>query len=85
MRRGSSSTPAKQRLAGGPSAVHYAVVNGAPAILFVPGEHVVGAVTFDLAGGRIATVRGIAAPARLLRLTEAWRQHEPDTPLITQW
>lgn len=84
-RAGFTSTPAKQRLAGGPSAVHYAVVNGAPAILFVPGDQVVGAVTFDIAGGRIATVRGIAAPARLVRLTEAWRQHEPDTPLITQW
>jgi RNA polymerase sigma-70 factor (ECF subfamily) len=84
-RAGFKSTPAKQRLAGGPSAVHYAVVNGAPAILFVPGDQVVGAVTFDIAGGRIATVRGIAAPARLVRLTEAWRQHEPDTPLITQW
>ena len=24
-------------------------------------------------------------PTRLARLTEAWRQHEPDTPLITQW
>ncbi|MEU0086408.1 sigma-70 family RNA polymerase sigma factor [Streptomyces sp. NPDC006274] len=84
-RAGFKSTPAKQRLAGGPSAVHYAVVNGAPAILFVPGDQVVGAVTFDIAGGRIATVRGIAAPARLVRLTEAWRRHEPDTPLITQW
>ncbi|WP_374116262.1 hypothetical protein [Streptomyces sp. CoH27] len=40
---------------------------------------------FDTAGGKIATVRGIAAPARLVRLTEDWRQHEPDTPLITQW
>ena len=42
-------------------------------------------VTFDLADGKIATVRGIAAPTRLVRLTEAWRQHGPDTPLITQW
>jgi hypothetical protein len=29
-------------------------------------------------------VRGIAAPTRLVRLTEAWRQRGPDTPLITQ-
>lgn len=49
------------------------------------GDQVIGAVTFDITGGRIATVRGIAAPARLTRLTEAWRQREPDTPLITQW
>ncbi|MFD4764402.1 sigma-70 family RNA polymerase sigma factor [Streptomyces sp. NPDC058439] len=84
-RAGFKSTPAKQRLAGGVSAVHFALVNGAPAILFVPGGKVVGAVTFDVTGAKIATVRGIAAPARLVRLTEAWRQHEPDTPLITQW
>ncbi|KUJ68459.1 RNA polymerase subunit sigma-70 [Streptomyces albus subsp. albus] len=84
-RAGFKPTPAKQRLAGGTSAVHYALVNGAPAVLFVPGDKVVGAVTFDITGGKIATVRGIAAPTRLVRLTEAWRQHEPDTPLIAQW
>ncbi|MFD9408024.1 sigma-70 family RNA polymerase sigma factor [Streptomyces sp. NPDC059989] len=84
-RAGFTSTPAKQRLAGGVSAVHFALVNGAPAVLFVPGGKVVGAVTFDMAGGKIATVRGIAAPARLVRLTDAWRQHEPDAPLITEW
>ncbi|MEV6954568.1 sigma-70 family RNA polymerase sigma factor [Streptomyces sp. NPDC051183] len=84
-RGGFKSTPAKQRLAGGPSAVHSALVNGAPAMLFVVGDQVVGAVTFDIAGGKIATVRGIAAPARLVRLTEAWRQHGPDTPLVSQW
>ncbi|TXS26127.1 sigma-70 family RNA polymerase sigma factor [Streptomyces sp. ms191] len=84
-RAGFKPTPAKRRLAGGTSAVHYALVNGAPAILFVPGDRVVGAVTFDLTDGRIATVRGIAAPSRLLRLAEAWRQHEPDAPLMSQW
>ncbi|MER5357999.1 sigma-70 family RNA polymerase sigma factor [Streptomyces sp. NPDC002785] len=84
-RAGFKPTPAKRRLAGGTPAVHYALVNGAPAILFVPGDRVVGAVTFDIANGKIATVRGIAAPTRLVRLAEAWRQHEPDTPLISQW
>ncbi|MFE9220951.1 sigma-70 family RNA polymerase sigma factor [Streptomyces lavendulae] len=84
-RAGFKSTPAKQRLAGGVSEVHFALVNGAPALLFVPDGKVVGAVTFDIAGGKIATVRGIAAPSRLVRLTESWRQHEPGAPLITQW
>lgn len=85
VRAGFKPTPAKRRFAGGTPAIHYALVNGAPAILFVVGDQVVGAVTFDVANGRIATVRGIAAPTRLARLIEAWRQHEPDTPLITQW
>ncbi|MGW1509852.1 sigma-70 family RNA polymerase sigma factor [Streptomyces sp. NPDC002394] len=84
-RAGFRSTPAKQRLAGGVSTVHYALVNGAPALLFVPGDRIVGAVTFDLADGRIATVRGIAAPARLVRLAEAWRRQGPDTPLLAGW
>lgn len=84
-RAGFKPTPAKRRLAGGAPAVHYAVVNGAPAILFVLGGQVIGAVTFDVTDDKIATVRGIAAPARLVRITEAWRQHEPDTALITQW
>ncbi|WP_282700535.1 sigma-70 family RNA polymerase sigma factor [Streptomyces sp. CC219B] len=84
-RAGFRPTDAKRRLAGGTPAMHYAVLNGAPAILAVVGGHVVGSVTFDLTAGKIATVRGIAAPARLTRLNEAWRQHEPDTPLIAQW
>ncbi|WP_327721861.1 sigma-70 family RNA polymerase sigma factor [Streptomyces sp. NBC_00490] len=84
-RAGFKPTPAKRRLAGGTPAVHYALLNGAPAILFLLGDQVIGTVTFDVTDGKIATVRGIAAPTRLARLTEAWRQHGPDTPLITQW
>ncbi|MFG1963318.1 sigma-70 family RNA polymerase sigma factor [Nonomuraea sp. NPDC049028] len=85
VRAGFKPTPAKRRLAGGTPAIHYALVNSAPAILFVVGDQVVGAVSFDITNGKIATVRGIAAPSRLARLAEAWRRHEPDTPLITQW
>ncbi|GAB7184840.1 RNA polymerase sigma factor SigJ [Kitasatospora sp. Ki12] len=84
-RAGFRPTPAKRRLVGGTSSLHYAVVNGAPAILFTLGDQVIGAVTFDLADGRIATVRGIGTPARLRRLTEAWRRHRPGPPLIARW
>jgi DNA-directed RNA polymerase specialized sigma24 family protein len=84
-RAGFTPTSAKRRFAGGTPAIHYALVNGDPAILFVLGDQVVGAVGFGIAGGKIATVHGIAAPTRLTRLAEAWRQHDPDTPLITHW
>ncbi|WP_217213760.1 sigma-70 family RNA polymerase sigma factor [Streptomyces sp. AC550_RSS872] len=84
-RAGFKPTPAKRRLVGGTPAIHYALVNGTPAILTVLGDQVVGSVTFDITGSRISSVRGIAAPTRLARLTEAWRRHEPDTPLIAQW
>lgn len=85
VRAGLKPTPAKRRLAGGTPAIHYAVVNGAPAMLFVVGDQVMGSATFDVVDGKIATVRGIAAPARLVRLTEAWRRHAPETPLIAEW
>ncbi|MFF0312890.1 sigma-70 family RNA polymerase sigma factor [Streptosporangium sp. NPDC004379] len=85
VRAGFKPTPAKRRFAGGTPAIHYALVNGAPAILFVVGDQVVGAVAFDIANGRIATVRGIAAPTRLVRLAGSWRRHEPETPLIARW
>ncbi|MFE9774279.1 RNA polymerase sigma factor SigJ [Streptomyces sp. NPDC005931] len=84
-RAGFRPTTAKRRLVGGTPAVHYALVNGAPAILTVVRDQVVGSVTFDITDGRIGTVHGIAAPARLTRLTEAWRRREPDTPLIARW
>lgn len=84
-RAGLKPSAAKRRLAGGTPAVHYALVNGDPALLFVLGDQVVGAVAFEITGGKIAAVRGIAAPARLGRITEAWRQHEPEPPLIARW
>ncbi|MFF4583558.1 sigma-70 family RNA polymerase sigma factor [Streptomyces sp. NPDC001373] len=85
MRGGFRPTPAKRRLAGGAPAIHYALVNGAPAVLFVLGGQVLGAVTFDVTEDKIAAVRGIAAAGRLARLNEAWRQHEPDAPVIAAW
>ncbi|CAL9611205.1 sigma-70 family RNA polymerase sigma factor [Streptomyces sp. enrichment culture] len=84
-RAGFTPAPAKRRLAGGTPAIHYALVNGAPAVLVVVGDEVVGTVTFDIADDKIATVRGIANRARLVRLTEAWRRRGPDAPLIARW
>ncbi|MFB7355966.1 sigma-70 family RNA polymerase sigma factor [Streptomyces gardneri] len=85
MQGGFKPTPAKRRLAGGAPALHYALVNGAPAILFVLNDQILGTVAFEVTEDKIAAVRGIAAPTRLARLTETWRQYEPDTPLITEW
>ncbi|MFE6281034.1 sigma-70 family RNA polymerase sigma factor [Streptomyces sp. NPDC057877] len=84
-RAGFKPAPAKRRRVGGTPAIHYALVNGTPAALVVVGDQIVGSVMFDLADDRIATIHGIAAPARLARLTEAWRQREPDAPLIAEW
>ncbi|MEV0689105.1 sigma-70 family RNA polymerase sigma factor [Streptomyces sp. NPDC050388] len=85
VRAGFKPTPAKRRLAGGSPAIHIALVNGSPAVLAVVAGRVVGAVAFEVGDGKVASLRGIAAADRLGRLNEAWRQHEPDAPVIGAW
>lgn len=84
-RAGFKPTPAKRRLAGGSPAIHIALVNGSPAVLAVVDDRIVGAVAFEVRDGKIASLRGIAAADQLVRLNEAWRQHEPDAPVISAW
>jgi hypothetical protein len=42
-------------------------------------------VAFEVSDGKVASLRGIAAADRLARLNDAWRQHEPDAPVINAW
>ncbi|MFG2837857.1 sigma-70 family RNA polymerase sigma factor [Streptomyces zaomyceticus] len=85
VRAGFRPTPAKRRLAGGSPALHIESVNGAPAVLAVVDGRIVGAVAFEVRDGKVASLRGIAAAHRLGRLNRAWRQHEPDAPVIDAW
>lgn len=85
VRAGFKPTPAKRRLAGGSPAMYVALVNGSPAVLAVVGDRVVGAVAFEVSDGKVASLRGIAAADRLVRLNKAWRQHVPDVPVINAW
>ncbi|MET9394856.1 sigma-70 family RNA polymerase sigma factor [Streptomyces sp. NPDC006624] len=84
-RAGFRPTEAKRRLAGGTPAMHIALVNGSPAVLAVVDGRIAGAVAFDVSDGKVAALRGIAAPDRLARLNHAWRHHEPGMPVITAW
>jgi RNA polymerase sigma-70 factor (ECF subfamily) len=85
VRAGFKPTPAKRRLAGGSPAMHIALVNGSPAVLAVVGDRVVGAVAFEVGDGKVTSLCGIAAADRLGRLNRAWRQREPDAPVIEAW
>ncbi|MEV6758600.1 sigma-70 family RNA polymerase sigma factor [Streptomyces sp. NPDC051214] len=82
---GFKPTPAKRRLAGGSPALHVAMVNGSPAVVAVIEGRVVGAVSCEVSDGKVASLHGIAAAARLTRLNEAWQQHDPDAPVISAW
>ncbi|WP_033437399.1 sigma-70 family RNA polymerase sigma factor [Saccharothrix sp. NRRL B-16314] len=85
LRAGFKATPAKRRLVGGSVAFHAGVVNGSPALIAVVDDRVVGVGVLELRDDKIATVRGIAAPGRLGRITEAWRQREHDDPVVGSW
>ncbi|MEU1921574.1 sigma-70 family RNA polymerase sigma factor [Streptomyces albogriseolus] len=85
VRAGFRPTPVKRRLAGGSPVFHIAVLNGSPAVLAVVDDRVVGTVVFDVRDGRVASLCGIAAADRLVRLDEAWRQHGSDAPVVAAW
>ncbi|MDX2591558.1 sigma-70 family RNA polymerase sigma factor [Streptomyces sp. WI03-4A] len=85
VRAGFRPTPAKRRLAGGWPVLHFAPVNGCPAVVAVIGEHVVGTVVFEVADGRVTSLHGIAATDRLTRLNAAWQHHHPGTPALHTW
>lgn len=85
VRAGFKPTPAKRRLAGGSPTFHVALVNGSPAVLAVIDDRVAGTVVFEVSDGKVTSLRGIAAAARLARLTETWQRHELDAPVIGTW
>ena len=85
VRAGFKPTQAKRQLAGGSPVFHIAMVNGTPTVLAVVDDRVVGAVAFEVSDGKVASLCGIAAADRLTRLNQAWRQHEPDAPVISAW
>ncbi|GAA1465177.1 hypothetical protein NE857_15985 [Nocardiopsis exhalans] len=62
-----------------------AVVNGAPAMVAVLGDRVLGLVVLEVRGGRATDVIGTASPERLDRFTEAWRRGEHDDPVVESW
>ncbi|XVS66227.1 sigma-70 family RNA polymerase sigma factor [Actinosynnema sp. CA-299493] len=85
LRAGFKPTPAKRRLVGGAVAIHAGLVNGTPAVIAVVDDRVVGVGVLEVRDGKIATVRGVASPSRLGRMTEQWRRHDHDAPLIEAW
>ncbi|MEU7561928.1 sigma-70 family RNA polymerase sigma factor [Streptomyces eurythermus] len=85
VRAGFKPTAAKRRLAGGSVAMHIALVNGSPAVIGVVDGRVAGVVVFEVADGKVASLRGIAAANGLVRLNEAWGRHATGAPVISAW
>ncbi|MEU4764369.1 RNA polymerase sigma factor SigJ [Actinosynnema sp. NPDC023794] len=85
MRAGFKPTPAKRKLVGGNLTIHAGLVNGSPAVIAVVDDRVVGVGVLEVRDGKVATMRGMASPARLGRVAEQWRRHEHDAPLVDSW
>jgi RNA polymerase sigma factor (sigma-70 family) len=85
LRAGFKPTPAKRKLAGGPLTLHFGMVNGSPAVIAAMDDQAMGVVVLEVRGDKIAAVRGMAFPARLARLSQEWRRHEHQDPLIETW
>ncbi|WP_433565998.1 sigma-70 family RNA polymerase sigma factor [Nocardia sp. CA-151230] len=85
VRAGFKSSATKRRLAGGSPSIHAAVVNHCPAMVVMLDNRVVGVTILEIRDDRIATVRGIATPDRLTRLTGEWHRQEHGAPLIESW
>ncbi|MFD4439454.1 sigma-70 family RNA polymerase sigma factor [Nocardia sp. NPDC058519] len=85
VRAGFTPTQAKRRLAGGSPSIHAVVVNGCPAVLVTLDDRVLGVAILELRDDKIASLRSIAAPHRLGRLTDEWRRREHDAPLVESW
>lgn len=85
VRAGFAPTEAKRRLAGGSPSIHAVVVNGCPAVLVTLGDRVLGVAILEMRADKIASMRSIAAPHRLGRITDAWARSEHDAPLVESW
>ncbi|MFC9999364.1 sigma-70 family RNA polymerase sigma factor [Nocardia sp. NPDC127526] len=85
VRAGLKPSAAKRRLAGGTPSIHAGVVNGCPAMLFTIDDRILGVTILEMRDDKIAAIRGIAAPARIARLTAQWQRQEHDAPLVESW
>ncbi|WP_040812365.1 sigma-70 family RNA polymerase sigma factor [Nocardia concava] len=85
LRIGLKPSAAKRELAGGSPSIHAVVVNRCPAMLVTLDDRVLGVTILELRDDKIASVRGIAAPHRLTRLTAEWQRQRHDEPLIDSW
>jgi RNA polymerase sigma-70 factor (ECF subfamily) len=78
-------TEAKWQMVGGRPTLFAEVANGAPALVMVVDERVVGVFVLDLTADGIAGVHAQANPAKLARATRRWAAGPHGEPLVGDW
>ncbi|WP_431774275.1 RNA polymerase sigma factor SigJ [Streptomyces cucumeris] len=74
---------AKRALVGGSPDIHVTTANGAPALVVVVGDRVVGVMCLEITTDGIAAFRNQANPDKLERATERWASGDHGEPLLT--
>ncbi|WP_127506016.1 RNA polymerase sigma factor SigJ [Actinoplanes solisilvae] len=82
--RGSFRPAVVQRFVDGPVAIHAAVVNSDPAMVFVVGERVIGVITLRLTDEGIVALHVQANPDKLVRLSRLWSEAEHEGAIM-EW
>lgn len=75
----------KWSLIGGKPVLFATVANGAPALVLMGEDRVVGVVSFDVTADGIVGVHTQANPAKLERATRRWAERGHGEPLVTGW
>jgi RNA polymerase sigma factor (sigma-70 family) len=74
-----------ESLAGGRTALHAAVVNGAPALLVVGADRVAGVIALDATADGVAALHIQVNPAKLERISRRWAAADHGEPLADGW
>ncbi|SCE94579.1 RNA polymerase, sigma subunit, ECF family [Micromonospora purpureochromogenes] len=75
-------TQAKWDMVGGSPALYVDVVNGAPAVVVVVGDRVVGVMSLEVTSQGVAAVRTQVNPDKLERATRQWAVSEHGEPFL---
>lgn len=70
---------------GGSAAMYAVVVNGAPAVLALVGDRVVGVLGLDVTGDRVSAIHIQANPDKLARLQRQWVAADHGEPVAIIW
>lgn len=78
-------TEVKRNVVGGSPSLYAEVVNGAPAVVAVVADRVVGVMSLELTAEGVAAVRSQVNPDKLARFTRQWSASEHGEPVIGGW
>ncbi|MEU1587507.1 RNA polymerase sigma factor SigJ [Micromonospora sp. NPDC005710] len=75
----------KRGLAGGSPALHVTAANGAPAVVVVVGDRVIGVMSLTVTPEGVAAIHNQVNPDKLVRATRQWAASAHEEPTLRVW